>query len=63
MANEVLRDRSGNKIAEIETNGSKRILRDKSGNRLGEYDQRDNATRDKNGNRIGSGDLLLTLLR
>lgn len=63
MPGDVLRDRNGNKIAEIETYGTKRILRDKVGNKLGEYDQRDNKTRDKHSNVVGTGDLLLTLLR
>jgi hypothetical protein len=62
MSNEVLRDRNGNKLAEVETNGYKRILRDKVGNKLGEYDSRDGKTRDKYSNVIGNGDLLLTLL-
>ena len=44
---EVLRDRFGNRIGEIEINGSKRVLPDKYGNRLGEYDTHDNWTRDK----------------
>jgi hypothetical protein len=35
---EVLRDKHGNRIAEIQTTGSKQVLRDKYGNRLGEYD-------------------------
>jgi hypothetical protein len=63
MANEVLRDRDGSVIAQIEINGHKRILRDKVGNKIGEYDSRDNKTRDKYGNQVGTGDLLLTLLR
>ncbi len=63
MANEVLRDRNGAKIAEIETNGSKRILRDRYGSKLGEYDSRENKTRDRRGSLIGSGDVLPTLLR
>jgi hypothetical protein len=63
MGNEVLRDRLGNVIAQIEVNGYKRILRDKVGNKLGEYDSRDNKTRDKYSNVVGSGDLLMTLLR
>jgi hypothetical protein len=60
---EVLRDRYGNRIGEIEFNGSKRVLRDKYGDRLGEYDSHDNWTRDKYGNPVGQGDLLTTLLR
>ena len=63
MANEMLRDRNGNIIGQIEINGHKRILRDKVGNKLGEYDPRDNKTRDKYSNVVGTGDLLLTLLR
>jgi hypothetical protein len=63
MSNEVLRDRLGNKIGEIEMNGHKRILRDKVGNKLGEYDPRDNKTRDKYSNVVGTSDILLTLLR
>ena len=58
-----LRDRHGNRIGEIEINGSKRTLRDKAGNRLGEYDSRTGRTRDKAGNPVGQGDLLTTLLR
>ena len=60
---QVLRDRHGNRIGEIEINGSKRILRDKAGNRLGEYDSQSDQTRDKYGNPVGQGDLLTTLLR
>lgn len=58
-----IRDRHGNRIGEIEINGSKRILRDKAGNRLGEYDSQSDQTRDKYGNPVGQGDLLTTLLR
>jgi hypothetical protein len=60
---EVLRDKYGNRIGEIQTSGAKQILRDKHGNRLGEYDANTNRTRDKYGNPVGSGNLLLTLLR
>ena len=60
---EVLRDRHGNRIGEIEINGSKRVLRDKAGNRLGEYDSASGWTHDKYGNPVGQGDLLTTLLR
>jgi len=61
--NEVLRDRQGNRIAEIQTTGSKQVLRDKYGNRVGEYDAHTNRTTDKYGNLVGTGNLLLTLLR
>ena len=60
---EVLRDKYGNRIAEIQTTGSKQVLRDKYGNRVGEYDARTDRTVDKFGNPVGSGNLLLTLLR
>jgi hypothetical protein len=60
---EVLRDKHGNRVAEIQTTGSKQVLRDKYGNRLGEYDAHTNRTVDKYGNPVGSGNLLLTLLR
>jgi|SoimicMinimDraft_13_1059741.scaffolds.fasta_scaffold233294_1 hypothetical protein len=60
---EVLRDKYGNPVGEIQTTGSKQVLRDKYGNRLGEYDARTNRTVDKYGNPVGSGNLLLTLLR
>jgi hypothetical protein len=60
---EVLRDRYGNRIGEIQTIGSKQILRDKYGNRLGEYDPRTNRTTDKYGRLVGSGNLLVGLLK
>ena len=62
MGKEVIRDNSGNRIGEIESNGTKQTIRDKNGNRLGEYDSRDNITRDKNGNRLGTGNTLTRLL-
>ena len=62
MSRETLRDRLGNKIAEIESHGSKQVIRDRLGNKLGEYDSRDNVTRDRLGNRIGSGNLLSRLI-
>ena len=55
--------RYGNRIGEIEINGSKRVLRDKAGKRLGEYDSSTDRTRDKFGNPVGQGDLLTTLLK
>ena len=61
--NEVLRDRYGDRIGEIQINGSKSTLRDKCGNPLGSYDSHDDFTRDLYGNPIGKGNLLVTLLR
>ncbi len=63
IGNEILRDRYGEKIGEIQMNGSKCILRDKYGNPLGSYDTHDDFTRDLYGNPIGRGNLLVTLLR
>jgi hypothetical protein len=60
---EILRDKYGNRFAEIRTTGSKQILRDKYGNRLGEYDAHTNRTVNKYGNLVGTGNLLTTLLR
>jgi hypothetical protein len=60
---EVLRDRAGNRIGEIETVSGKQVLRDKYGNRLGEFDPNTQVTRDRFGNRVGTGNLLLTLLK
>jgi hypothetical protein len=60
---QVLRDKFGNRIGEVQINGSKRTVRDKAGNFLGSYDEHDNWTRDKAGNPVGQGDLLTTLLR
>ena len=62
MGKEAIRDRNGNKLGEIETNGTKQVIRDKNGNRLGEYDSLDNTTRDKNGNKLGTGNTLTRLL-
>lgn len=62
MSKEVIRDKLGNRLGEIETNGTKQIIRDRLGNRLGEYDSRDNVTRDKLGNRLGTGNTLTRLL-
>jgi len=63
MAEQVLRDRNGNKIGSIETQSSGvQIARDRSGNKVGEYDPRSNVTRDRNGNKIGEGNQLAALI-
>ena len=63
MSKEILKDRNGNRIGEIETaSDGKQTIRDKNGNRLGEYNPSDNVTRDKNGNRVGEGNLLTRFL-
>jgi hypothetical protein len=62
MANQVLRDKNGNRLGEIREQFGRLVIVDKNGNRKGEYDPKTNVTRDRNGNRIGSGNLLTTLL-
>lgn len=63
MNQQVLRDRSGNRIGTIDTESDGRMIaRDKNGNRVGEYDPRSNVTRDRNGNRFGEGNLLASLI-
>jgi hypothetical protein len=59
---EVLRNRYGYRIGEIQAIGSKQILRDKYGNRLGEYDPR-SQSHDEYGRLVGSGNLLVGLLK
>lgn len=59
--NEILRDRSGRKIGEIQSLGTKKIIRDASGRKLGEFDGR--VTKDASGRKIGEGNLLTTLLK
>ena len=51
---EVLRDRYGSRIGEIQTIGSKQVLRDKYGSRLGEYDPHTNRTTDQYGRLVRS---------
>ncbi len=63
MAEQVLRDRIGNKIGSIETQSSGvQIARDRIGNKVGEYDPRSNVTRDRIGNKIGEGNQLAALI-
>ena len=51
MAEQVLKDRNGNKVGviEIRSDGTQ-IGKDKNGNRRGEYNPKTNTTKDKNGN-------------
>lgn len=63
MADEILTDRSGNKIGRIVTQSNGiQIARDRSGNKLGEYDPHSNVTRDRSGNKIGGGNQLAALI-
>lgn len=59
--NQVLRDRTGKKIGEIQESSGRKILRDAHGHKLGEFDGR--VTRDEHGRLVGSGDLLTSLLK
>jgi hypothetical protein len=57
---ELLRDKNGFNIGEIERKSDERQeLRDKNGFKVGEYDPRSNQTRDKNGFLLGTGNLLV----
>jgi hypothetical protein len=62
MANQVLRDRYGNKLGEIVQESGKLVLRDRYGNKKGFYDPSTDTTRDTYGNKVGSGNILATLL-
>jgi|GEM_PF-1608761 len=63
MADQILKDRNGNRIGSIETRSDgTQIGKDKNGNRRGEYDPKRNITKDKNGNRVGEGNLLSSLI-
>ncbi len=59
--NQILRDKQGRKIGEIQDQGTRQIIRDAQGRKLGEYDGR--VTRDAQGRKIGDGNLLTTLLK
>jgi hypothetical protein len=63
MDRQILRDKNGNRIGEIETDGyGVQIARDVNNNRVGTYDPRFNKTYDRNGRCIGEGNLLASLL-
>lgn len=58
--NQILRDKQGRKIGEIQDQGTKQIIRDERGIKLGEFDGK--VTRDARGIKVGEGNLLTTLL-
>ncbi len=60
---DVLRDKYGNRLGEIQIDGSKQVLVDSYFVRLGSYDAHDNLTPDKYGNVVGRGNILVSLLR
>ena len=63
VADQVLKDRNGNRIGSIETRSDgTQIVKDKNGNRRGEYNPKNNTTKDKNGNVYGKGNLLSALI-
>ncbi len=57
---QVLKDRNGNLIGKIRSEGNKDVIYDRNNNRLGYFDGKD--TFDRNCRKIGSGNLLTTLL-
>lgn len=59
--NQVLRDKMGRKIGEIQDQGYRQVIRDAQGRKLGEFDGR--VTRDAQGRKVGEGNLLTTLLK
>lgn len=59
--NQILRDKQGRKIGEIQDQGARQIIRDAQGRKLGEYDGR--VTRDAQGRKVGDGNLLTSLLK
>ena len=59
--NQVLRDKMGRKIGEIQDMGNKQVVRDAMGHKLGEYDGK--VTRDAMGRKVGEGNLLTMLLK
>lgn len=60
---DILKDKNGNKIAEIKSQGGRLVIVDRGGNKLGSYDPNTNTTYDKSGNKYGSGNLLTSLIR
>ncbi len=62
MSREILRDKRGMRIGEIEEKSGKLIIRDAKGMRKGEYDPKSNKTRDARGMTVGEGNLLTMLL-
>ncbi len=62
MANQVLRDKNGSKIGEIQETNGKFIIRDAREEKKGEYDPKSNTTRDERGTKVGTGNLLTSLL-
>jgi hypothetical protein len=60
---DVLRDQYGNRMGEIQFDGSKQVLVDRYFVRLGSYDWHDDLTRDRYGNVVGRGNVLASFLR
>ena len=63
MADQVLKDKNGHKIATISiaSNGVQTI-KDVNGHKKGTYDPQTNKTKDVNGQTVGTGNLLVSLL-
>ena len=60
---QILRDQTGRKIGEIETQrDGEQIIRDATGRKRGSYDPKRNFTYDENGRHVGEGNLLASLI-
>jgi hypothetical protein len=59
---QVIRDRSSNRVGCIVDSGPQLVARDKFGRNLGYYDKQANITRDRNSNRLCQGDALSALI-
>jgi hypothetical protein len=59
---QVIRDRSSNRVGCIVDSGPQLVARDKFGRNLGYYDKQANVTRDRNSNRLCQGDALSSMI-
>jgi hypothetical protein len=59
---QVIRDRSSNRVGCIVDSGPQLVARDTFGKNLGYYDKQGNVTRDRNSNRLCQGDALSALI-
>lgn len=57
---QVLKDRTGRKLGEIRSEGTREVICDRMGRKLGYYDGK--YTYDRMGRKVGQGNLLTSLL-
>lgn len=63
MADQVLKDKQGRKIATISTaSNGVQTINDPQGRKKGTFDPKSNTTKDAQGSKVGTGNLLTTLL-